>query len=107
MRVHVTDDAAHQKVLVPILKKGKCATTAESYRSISLTSVISKTLKRMVNAQLYHSLDCPHGTLHPYPNQGDPVPSSTLADGLPQGSATSCTFPDIHEQYRQRSSHTD
>ncbi|GFO04573.1 hypothetical protein PoB_003107800 [Plakobranchus ocellatus] len=34
----------------------------------------------------------PHGTLHLYPNQGDPVTYSTLADGLPQGSALSCAF---------------
>ncbi|GFN74194.1 hypothetical protein PoB_000070000 [Plakobranchus ocellatus] len=41
-------------VFVPILKKGKCVTAAESYRPISLTSVISKTMERMVNARLYH-----------------------------------------------------
>ncbi|GFO44645.1 reverse transcriptase [Plakobranchus ocellatus] len=44
-------------VLVPILKKGKCATAAGSYRPISLTSVISKTMERMVNARLYHYLE--------------------------------------------------
>ncbi|GFN92289.1 reverse transcriptase-like protein [Plakobranchus ocellatus] len=43
-------------VLVPILKKGKCATAAESYHPISLTSVISKIMEHMVNAQLYHHL---------------------------------------------------
>ncbi|GFO36149.1 reverse transcriptase-like protein [Plakobranchus ocellatus] len=44
-------------VLVPNLKKGKCATAAESYRPISLTSVISKSMERMVNAGLYHYLE--------------------------------------------------
>ncbi|GFN74721.1 endonuclease/exonuclease/phosphatase [Plakobranchus ocellatus] len=37
-----------------ILKKGKCAMAAESYRPISLTSVISKTMEYLVNAPLYH-----------------------------------------------------
>ncbi|GFN85544.1 RNA-directed DNA polymerase from [Plakobranchus ocellatus] len=44
-------------VLVPILKKGKCATVAESYRLISITSVISKTMERMMNALLYNYLE--------------------------------------------------
>ncbi|GFO14596.1 RNA-directed DNA polymerase from mobile element jockey [Plakobranchus ocellatus] len=44
-------------VLVPILKKGKCATAAENYCPISLTSMISKTMERMVNARLYHYLE--------------------------------------------------
>ncbi|GFO04053.1 RNA-directed DNA polymerase from mobile element jockey [Plakobranchus ocellatus] len=43
-------------VLVPVLKKGKLATAAESWRPISLISVISKTMKRMVNARLSHYL---------------------------------------------------
>ncbi|GFN87883.1 reverse transcriptase-like protein [Plakobranchus ocellatus] len=42
---------------VPILKKGKCVTAAESYRPSSLTSVISKTMGRMGNARLYHYLE--------------------------------------------------
>ncbi|GFN80094.1 RNA-directed DNA polymerase from mobile element jockey [Plakobranchus ocellatus] len=38
-------------VLVPILKKGKCPTAAGTYRPISLTSVISKTMERMTTVQ--------------------------------------------------------
>ncbi|GFO33620.1 RNA-directed DNA polymerase from mobile element jockey [Plakobranchus ocellatus] len=34
----------------------------------------------------------PHCTLHPYPNQGDLVQYLASADGLPQGSALSCTL---------------
>ncbi|GFN90799.1 reverse transcriptase-like protein [Plakobranchus ocellatus] len=44
-------------VLVPILKKGKCATATESYLPISFISVISKTMEHMVNARLYHYLE--------------------------------------------------
>ncbi|GFN96032.1 RNA-directed DNA polymerase from mobile element jockey-like, partial [Plakobranchus ocellatus] len=44
-------------VLVPMLKKGKNAKTTSSYRPISLTSVICKTIERMVNARLVHYLE--------------------------------------------------
>ncbi|GFN92661.1 growth hormone secretagogue receptor type 1-like [Plakobranchus ocellatus] len=45
--------ACRKAVMVPILKKGKSATAAESYGSVSLTSVICKTMGRMVNVRLY------------------------------------------------------
>ncbi|GFO45897.1 LINE-1 retrotransposable element orf2 protein [Plakobranchus ocellatus] len=44
-------------VLVPNLKKDKCATVAESYRPISLTSVINKTMERMMSTRLYQYLE--------------------------------------------------
>ncbi|GFO04217.1 RNA-directed DNA polymerase from transposon x-element [Plakobranchus ocellatus] len=44
-------------VLVPILKKGKCSKSVSSYRPISLTSVISKTMERMVNSRLYYHME--------------------------------------------------
>ena len=39
-------------IIVPIAKKGKDATNAESYRPISLTSCFGKIAKRMVNERL-------------------------------------------------------
>ena len=44
-------------VVVPILKKGKKASDLASYRPISLTSTISKTMERMVNGRLYHDME--------------------------------------------------
>ncbi|GFO42237.1 RNA-directed DNA polymerase from mobile element jockey-like protein [Plakobranchus ocellatus] len=41
----------------PSLKTGKCASVAVSYSPISITSVISKTMERMMNARLYHNLE--------------------------------------------------
>ena len=43
-------------VIIPIHNKEKSPKEIASYRLISLTSVISKTMERMVNARLYHSL---------------------------------------------------
>ena len=51
------DDTAHLAVVVPILKKGKKASDLASYRPISLTSTISKTMERMVNGRLYHYME--------------------------------------------------
>ena len=44
-------------VIVPILKKGKKGIDLASYRPISLTSTISKTMERMVNGRLYHYME--------------------------------------------------
>ena len=52
-----TPPAWRTLVVVPILKKGKKASDLASYRSISLTSTISKTMERMVNGRLYHYME--------------------------------------------------
>ena len=44
-------------VVIPILKKGKKASDLASYRPISLTSTISKTMERMVNGRLYQYME--------------------------------------------------
>ena len=44
-------------VVVPILKRGKKASDLASYRPISLTSAVSKTMERMVNGRLYHYME--------------------------------------------------
>ena len=43
--------------LIPVLKPGKPADDVRSYRPISLTSCLSKTMERMVNARLYKYLE--------------------------------------------------
>ncbi|GFS14976.1 LINE-1 retrotransposable element ORF2 protein [Elysia marginata] len=43
--------------IVPILKGGKSPKEIASCRPISMTSEVSKTMKRMVNARLYHYLE--------------------------------------------------
>ena len=42
---------------IPILKKGKKASDLASYRPISLTSTISKSMERMVNGRLYQYME--------------------------------------------------
>ena len=44
-------------IVVPIFKKGKSPKDISSYRPISLTSTICKTMERMLNARLYHLLE--------------------------------------------------
>ena len=44
-------------VVIPILKKGKKASDLASYRPISFTSTISKTMERMVNGRLYQYME--------------------------------------------------
>ena len=44
-------------VIIPIYKKEKSPDEITSHRPISLVSVMSKTMERMVNARLYHSLE--------------------------------------------------
>jgi ribonuclease HI len=41
-----------EAITIPILKKGKCKTKAESYRPISLTSCVGKTMERIINCRL-------------------------------------------------------
>jgi ribonuclease HI len=41
-------------VIIPLLKSGKPAEKVDSYRPVSLTSCIAKTLERMVAARLHH-----------------------------------------------------
>ena len=52
-----TPPAWRTAVVVPILKKGKKASDLASYRPISLTSTISKTMERMVNGRLYYYME--------------------------------------------------
>ena len=40
-------------IIVPILKAGKSPSEVSSYRPVSLTSVIDKTLERMIHARMY------------------------------------------------------
>ncbi|GFO04995.1 reverse transcriptase-like protein [Plakobranchus ocellatus] len=56
-------------VMVPILKKGKCATAAKSYRPISLTFAIS--MECMVNARLYYYLEQAPALTSPSQDFGD------------------------------------
>jgi len=41
-------------VIIPILKQGKAASQISSYRPISLTSCVGKTLERIINNRLYY-----------------------------------------------------
>ncbi len=41
-------------IIIPILKKGKPASQMDSYRPISLTSCVAKTLERMINSRIYY-----------------------------------------------------
>ena len=50
-------NAWRKATLVPILKPGKPAEDPKSYRPISLTSCLSKTIERMVNSRLYAYLE--------------------------------------------------
>jgi ribonuclease HI len=49
----VIPQAWRSGVIIPILKAGKPASKLESFRPISLTSVIVKALERMIHARLY------------------------------------------------------
>ena len=44
-------------IIVPIRKKGKPASQPSSYRPVALTSVIAKTVERMVHSRLTHILE--------------------------------------------------
>ncbi|GFO13153.1 RNA directed DNA polymerase from mobile element [Plakobranchus ocellatus] len=86
-------------VLVPVLKKDKNVKASSSYRPILLTSMICKTIERMVNARLVYYPEC-----NPYLDKAqaglrqnmtttDQLGSSkSVSKGLPQGSALSCTL---------------
>jgi ribonuclease HI len=41
-------------IIIPILKKGKPSSKMDSYRPISLTSCVAKTLERMINNRIYY-----------------------------------------------------
>ena len=44
-------------IIIPILKSGKAASKLESYRPISLTSVVVKTMERMIMNRLYYEAE--------------------------------------------------
>ena len=44
-------------IIIPILKNGKSASKMESYRPISLTSVVVKTLERLIMNRLYYEAE--------------------------------------------------
>ena len=46
-----------EAIMIPILKKGKDKKKAASYRPISLTSCVVKTLERIINLRLLHHLE--------------------------------------------------
>ena len=46
-----------EAITIPILKKGKDKKKAASYRPISLTSCVVKTLERIINLRLLHHLE--------------------------------------------------
>ena len=52
-----TPPAWRTAVVVPILKEGKKASDLASYRPISLTSAVSKTMESMVNGRLYYYME--------------------------------------------------
>jgi hypothetical protein len=45
-------------VIIPLLKSGKPAEKVDSFRPVSLTSCIAKTLERMVAARLHYLAEC-------------------------------------------------
>ena len=49
-----------EALVIPIPKPGKDTTKPENYRPIALTSCLCKTMERMVNARLVHSLETTH-----------------------------------------------
>ena len=46
-----------EAIIIPILKRGKCKSKAESYRPISLTSCVGKLMERLINTRLMWHLE--------------------------------------------------